>query len=374
MLNLYLRIDINLISMFLLTIVFLIAYKRLDKKDLINKVYLLTIIVVTTQLGVEALTFIIDGRSHFIIRYSNIILHVLLFMIAPILTSGWYLLVRTFISPNSKISNRKIFLLLIPVIINIIITLLTPFFDFYFDINQANIYSRGNLFFVAVIITYLYLFLSIIYLIKNRKNLIIQEFLLILLFIFLPIIGGVIQALFYGVLLMFSSAAFALMIVYIYLQERLVHLDDLTGTWTRRSFDYYINKKINTKQMSPFGAIFFDIDNLKVINDNFGHFEGDHAIKEIITRVKGLMIEDEIIARIGGDEFILITKEGNTRLVNLINDIRLSLSVYNENSGKEYQLSCSYGFGEYKEDFKTIDQFLRFIDYRMYENKSKTNN
>jgi diguanylate cyclase (GGDEF)-like protein len=373
MLGLYLRIDINLISMFLLAIVFLIAYKRLDKKDIINKVYLITIIVVIIQLGVEALTCIINGRDGQILRYTNIFLHVLLFIIAPILSSGWYLLIRTFITPNTKISTRKLYLIFSPVLVNTIFALLTPFFNFYFDFDQFNLYTRGQYFIVGVIITYLYLFLSIIYLIKYRKNIILQEFILLLIFIFLPIIGGVIQGLFYGVLLMWSSAAFGLMIVYIYLQERLIHLDDLTGTWTRRSFDYYINKKINTKQMNPFGAIFFDIDNLKVINDNFGHFEGDHAIKEIITRVKGLLIENEVIARIGGDEFIIITKEGNQRLENLINDIKLSLSVFNENSNKDYQLSCSYGYGEYKEDFKTIDQFLRFIDYRMYENKSKTN-
>lgn len=56
-----------------------------------------------------------------------------------------------------------------------------------------------------------------------------------LIFAGLPLIGGVLQTLFYGYLFMWSGAAFALVIVYIFLQQRMVHLDDLTGAWDRVS-------------------------------------------------------------------------------------------------------------------------------------------
>jgi len=371
MLDVILRIDINLISMFLLAIVFMIANKRLDKRDSINKFYLITILIVITQLGIEAITCVINGRLGTVYRYSNIIFHVILFTIAPILSSGWYLIVRTFVNPNKKLSQKRLLLLFIPVYLNTIMTLLTPFFGLYFTFNNLNVYTRGEFFYIGIICSYVYLVISLIYLIKKRKNVINKEFYLLVVFIILPIIGGIIQGLFYGILLMWSSAAFGLVIVYIYLQERLIHLDDLTLAWTRKSFDYYINKRLSSKQIVPFGAIFFDIDNLKSINDNFGHYEGDLAIKEIITRVKSLMLDHEIVARIGGDEFIIIAKDNEVRLKELINDINLSLSVYNENSSKGYHLSLSYGHGLYKEDFKTMDAFLRFIDYRMYQNKSK---
>jgi diguanylate cyclase (GGDEF)-like protein len=175
-------------------------------------------------------------------------------------------------------------------------------------------------------------------------------------------------------LLAWSSAGFALVIVYIYLQERLVHLDIMTGSWTRRSFDYYMEKRLKQKHVEPFGGIFFDIDHLKKINDQYGHAEGDYAITEIVSRIKGLIKSNEIIARLGGDEFIIITEEKDyKRLELLIKDIELSLSVFNENSDKPYELSCSYGYGIYSEDFKSIDQFLRYIDHRMYQSKRQTN-
>ncbi|MDO9628583.1 MAG: GGDEF domain-containing protein [Acholeplasmataceae bacterium] len=366
----FLRIDINLISMFMLGLVFLVAYKRLDLKNILNRVYLSTILVVMTLLFVEALTCIINERPETFWIPVSYVLHILLFGIAPILSSAWYILIRNFMVTNDRISKNLKVIVIVPVVVNFILALLTPIFDFYFVIDANNVYSRGEHFFIPVLFTYSYLFLGLIHIIRNRKNIMTQEFLLLITFSIFPIIGGIVQWLFYGTLLMWSSAAFALIFVYIYLQERLVHLDILTGTWTRKSFDYYVTKKLKQKVVEPFGGIFLDIDHLKDINDEYGHAEGDEAIKEVVARVRGLITQDEVIARIGGDEFIIISNSNSIeRLKNIISDIELSFSVFNENNEKPYKLSCSFGYGIYSEEFKSIDQFLRFIDYRMYQSK-----
>ena len=368
----FLRIDINLISMFMLGLVFLIAYKRLDLKNILNRVYLGTILVVMTLLFVEALTCIINGRPEPFWIPISYGLHMILFSIAPVLASGWYLLIRNFLTANHQTSQSQKMIVIIPVVLNIILTALTPIFDFYFKIDSNNIYARGDQFFISVIFTYSYLILGLFYIFHHKKNIIMQEFLLLIAFSIFPIIGGIIQWLNYGALLMWSSAAFALIFVYIYLQERLIHLDVLTGTWTRKSFDFYVTKKLKQKHVDPFGGIFFDVDNLKIINDKYGHAEGDEAIKEVIDRVRGLITVDEIIARLGGDEFIIISNTNDMeRLKNLISDIELSFSVFNENKVKPYQLSCSFGYEIYTDEFKSIDQFLRFIDFRMYQDKKR---
>lgn len=370
--DVFLRIDINLVSMLMLGLVFLIAYRRLDVKNILNRVYLTTILVVMTLLFVEALTVIINRRPEPILIPVSYGLHMLLFAIAPILSCAWYLLIRNFTTVGDKLSDKIRALIIVPVLINLIFTALTPIFDFYFVIDSNNIYARGEQFFISVIFTYAYLILGVFYIMHNKKSIITQEFLLLVIFSVIPILGGVFQWAYYGVLLMWSSAAFALIFVYIYLQERLIHLDILTGTWTRKSFDYYIAKKLRQKVVEPFGGIFFDIDHLKSINDEYGHAEGDEAIKEVIDRVRGLITSGEVIARLGGDEFIIISDSNSIeRLKNLISDIELSFSVFNENKVKPYQLSCSFGYGLYSEEFKSIDRFLRFIDHRMYQNKKR---
>lgn len=365
----FLRIDLNIITIFLLSIVFLIANRRLDRKDALNRGYLLSIIVVIIQLGTEALTVIINGMEGVYVFWLSNLLHVMLYTGAPLLSVAWFFLVINFLTIRKKMPLWQVIIILSPVAVNGILSLLSPFTGYYFQFDAQNIYARGPWFSIAMVITYMYMGFALIHLIRLRTKILFNEFILLVMFILMPIAGAIAQALFYGVLLAWSSAGFALIIGYIFLQERLIHLDNLTGAWTRKSFDYYMDKRLKQKSIHPFGGIFFDIDHLKTINDAYGHAMGDEAISEVITRIKGLLIEGEVLARLGGDEFIIITDNNTKRLENLVNDIKLSLSVFNESHEKPYTLSCSYGYGLYSDDFKTMDQFLRYIDQRMYDDK-----
>lgn len=87
--DLFLRIDINLIAMFMLVMVFLIAQKRLDQKDVLNKSYMFTIVLVFIQLGVESITCLINGKKDIEFQIISNILHVILYVIAPLLTGLW---------------------------------------------------------------------------------------------------------------------------------------------------------------------------------------------------------------------------------------------------------------------------------------------
>lgn len=353
--------------------VFIIALRRLDQKDNLNKAYLITLVIVFIQLGIEAITCVINGRSEIYYRLLSLFFHMILFMVAPILSSTWYLLVRQFVTARKKTEQKEKIITYIPVVINGILSIISLFIPLYFTVSASGLYERGPLFFLSIIITYAYFMFSLVFIILYRKKMLLNEFILLVAFNIIPVIGAIIQGLFYGILLAWSSAAFSLVIVYIYLQERLVHLDTLTGAWTRRSFDYYMEKRLKQKYIQMFGAIYFDIDHLKTINDTYGHAEGDQAIIDVVSRIKGLVKHDEVIARLGGDEFIIISNDYQEhRLISLIKDIELSLTVYNENSGKPYKLSCSFGYGLFSNDFKSIDQFLRYIDHRMYVHKHQT--
>jgi len=369
--EIFLRVDINIISMILLGLVFLIAFKRLDKTNVLNRVYLVTILIVIFQLFVEMVTCIINGRTEIWVVPTSLFFHFLLFSTAPILSYVWYILIYNLVSSAEPRSFTIKNLLFVPVLFNIIFILISIPFGWVFSIDDNHLYMREQMFFIPFLLTYMYLIFGIIRIIKVRKSIILEEFYLLIAFCFLPIIGGIIQALFYGTLLMWSSAAFALIFVFIYLQERMIHLDGLTGAWTRKSFDYFMNRKLAQKEIEPFGGVYFDINNLKKINDQFGHLEGDFALKQAIAHVKGLIGQGNIVARLGGDEFVIIILKGDEeRLINLVKDFKFALSVYNDHSGKEYDLSCSYGYGVYSRDFNSIEQFLRYIDRKMYESKN----
>ena len=124
---------------------------------------------------------------------------------------------------------------------------------------------------VVSIISYSYLLLGFITILRRRRRMLPMDYQFLTLFCLMPMVGSAIQAMVYGVLLMWSSSALALTILYLYLQERMVQTDYLTGAWTRSSFEMYVDQRIHDPEPRPFGLIYLDVDKLKKINDTLGH-------------------------------------------------------------------------------------------------------
>lgn len=368
--DVFLRIDINISAMILLATVFIIAFNRLDKHDVINRKFLITSWLVLTELFVETLTCIINRQPERQLIPVTYMSHILLFSIAPMITYYWFSFIHRWITPNKSISHKKQVALLIPVIINVFVTALSPIYGCVFYIDSNNVYHRGHFFAVTAAVTFLYLIYSFVTIIRHRRSFIRSEFLPLISFGVFPAIGGILQSILYGTLLMWSFSAFSLIVLYIYLQLRMVQMDCLTGAWTRESYEHYIQQKFKRRNDFDFGAIFIDLDDLKNINDKFGHQEGDFAIKTLVHLIKGTLKKTDLIARLGGDEFIVIventTKE---KLEKIINKIKYKLNQYNMKSGKSYLLDCSFGADICNSDFNNLEQFLKHLDNLMYYNK-----
>ena len=89
--------------------------------------------------------------------------------------------------------------------------------------------------------------------------------------------------------------------------EHISNTDVLTGIANRRAFNQMI-KKLWDKDI-PCAIVFIDIDGLKYVNDDYGHSEGNHYIKEVYQILKMNLKEDELIFRIGGDELLILLKK-----------------------------------------------------------------
>jgi diguanylate cyclase (GGDEF)-like protein len=361
------RVEINIVSMLVLLAVFLVAHRKLEKKDSMNKIFLTASLIVMIELFVEALSCIVNGMpGAFYIVLSNV-LAVLLFSFAPILTYTFFVLIKKIFLPKMKISKNIHYLLIIPVVFSILFSILSPFFGWVFYIDRLGVYHRGPMFQFGAIFTYLYLFLGMIIVFINRKHLLKSDLLLYSVIGVLPIIGGIVQTLFYGILLMWSSAAFALVIGYIFLQERMIHLDDLTKAWTRDSFYNAISRRITQKPNEQFGMIYFDIDGLKAINDYYGHFEGDKAIQKALELVQNAISRNDIIGRLGGDEFVVFVECDNLLALNYtLDNIKNNFNLY---KNPKYVLECSFGADIYSNQYKNLDVFLHHIDDLMYKDK-----
>ena len=151
-------------------------------------------------------------------------------------------------------------------------------------------------------------------------------------------------------------------------------VDDLTGIYNRRGFLTLAEQelKIANRMKRETFLLFADLDDLKGINDTFGHLEGDQALKDIARILKESFRDPDILARIGGDEFVTLAIEGATEggPELLLERLRTNLNFYNKGSGRPYKLSLSMGVAGYDPEHPiSITTLLSQADKNMYEEK-----
>jgi len=164
------------------------------------------------------------------------------------------------------------------------------------------------------------------------------------------------------------------------LREELINLslvDALTGLNNRRGFFHLANQQFKIARRTQNGAllIFADVDNMKWINDSFGHKAGDRALIQTAETFRTAFRDSDIIGRIGGDEFAVLAIGAppvNSR--DILARLQRHLDGRNVGDAPGFQISLSVGVVECRPDEPiAFDDMLAEADARMYEHKrSKT--
>ncbi len=152
--------------------------------------------------------------------------------------------------------------------------------------------------------------------------------------------------------------------------------DELTGLYNRRGFLTLAGQQLKLASRLKRGVLLFyaDLDGLKMINDRYGHQEGDTAILETSNILKSVFRESDIVARIGGDEFVVfpvqVTDSSAETLSRRFNE---HLERKNNKRDGRYGLSVSIGIVYYEECLHSIEELLVEADNLMYEQKKEKN-
>lgn len=154
--------------------------------------------------------------------------------------------------------------------------------------------------------------------------------------------------------------------------------DPLTGLYNRRGFMHHMERQLkiyaSDADNSYSAAIFFmDLDWLKRINDNYGHDEGDFAIKCTANILQDIF-DNGIVGRLGGDEFLGIYyfKDDDSNPDSIMNAIDEYVRVFNDNKKVPYPLGISVGYCLFDIDSHTVQNLSGYIedaDAMLYENK-----
>jgi diguanylate cyclase (GGDEF)-like protein/PAS domain S-box-containing protein len=156
----------------------------------------------------------------------------------------------------------------------------------------------------------------------------------------------------------------------------LVAHDALTGLENRSSLEARLPDILKSAELSlqKVAVGFLDLDNFKQINDTFGHAAGDELLRETAGRLSSVTSGHDVVARIGGDEFVLILHENDECFEDRFQRIRTTVAKSLTIAGLNFEVSCSIGVAYYPLHGLLASDLFKAADLAMYKAKENGRN
>ncbi len=317
----------------------------------------------------ETGSFALSGKDFPFVRPVLIGINTAVFLLIGVITYLWICYVDYKLFEDVERLRRIYPYLAIPSIVICVLTLVNIFTGLFFYIDGDNVYRRLPLLALPFLVAYGYMTYGAVLAYYYRSKLDKYLFLPALVFLLPVYLGGVIQILNHGISLVWACTAIGLTFLYINLQSEETLLDPLTGLYNRNYLVQYIHhlgRKVR-KGLRVTG-IMIDVNNFKHINDNYGHITGDAVLQAVGKILLCATDRDTVVARYGGDEFVILLEEKQPDEVETIKTrIQRELDLYNASLGVRFPLSLSFGTAEFKQ--LDINSFFQEMDRNMYREK-----
>jgi diguanylate cyclase (GGDEF)-like protein len=146
-------------------------------------------------------------------------------------------------------------------------------------------------------------------------------------------------------------------------------IDYLTEAANTRAFYEAVESQISVlkRRQRPFTVLYLDLDNLKELNDAFGHSTGDKVLRATVTTLKRVLRPNDTIGRLGGDEFAVLLPEADARGAEIV-ATRVQ-SALRRDPGGQHQVTYSIGALTCTVEPKSVDELIAKADNLMYEAK-----
>lgn len=352
-------------------IMILIDYIKMREPDKIRKQVLFQVIVVAMiAIFSDLVSVFINGMSGNIPRIANWTASSVYFIAIISSLCGLIVLYEHKLNNNLArlLTMNKIMVSVL--VIYVIVFVQNIFTRTLFYITYEGDYVRGNLYFVVFAIPFLAMALMFINISLSRKN-VTRKLLVLAIFSTTPVIAG----LAFDVLLSFSLITLpaffiSFLFFYLFIVRQNSQIDSLTKVYNRHGLDEYIQALSEAVSRKTYSFIIIDMDHFKDINDNFGHAEGDNALRNAAEVIRSSVRRRDYVARYGGDEFVVISENENVDA--MIRNLESELEKFNASTDKPYSLAFSCGGDIYKaDDPHTPLEFFASVDALMYAEKER---
>lgn len=157
-----------------------------------------------------------------------------------------------------------------------------------------------------------------------------------------------------------------------------LRLDPLTGAYNRLAYEEYLANELSRykRYNRKFTLILLDIDNFKLVNDNHGHIVGDRCLQETVNNIKMILRQNDMIARFGGDEFVVILPETSREEgARVAEKLRQSIEFTEFMAkGRHIPVTITMGVTEVKDDDNGIEPIFTRADYALLQAKQAGRN
>jgi diguanylate cyclase (GGDEF)-like protein len=377
----YFRIDLNVFCFVFAAVLFVSSRDRKGKPFLDYRLFMIMLGATMFQIGVDVATLLLDGRAGPAYRALLVGASTVYYIAHPIAPLCFALYSIYTLTGSAGTVKRLLPFFLLPALGSAAVSAVSPLAGWFFRIDSANVYSRGPLFPIFAAVSYFYFAFAFVFTILRRRSVDRRTFVSLLVFSVPPAIAGYIQALHYGLILIWPSILLSMLEIYVNIQQRKLSSDYLTGASNRRRLDEYLATRIREACEPRSGRLLFsskrvlagllvDVDDLKSINDNYGRPAGDEALVKTARLLRQGLRSEDFLARYADDEFVAVLPLSNgAELSRLIGGIRRRFED-ERSSGSNYPLSISIGAAVYDPALDpSADAFIGRLDDLMYREK-----
>lgn len=367
------NIGINLFSM-ILTIFILKMYQEsfTDTYEilLLRKIQKGIILIFATDILMWAL----NGQPSLGVRIINYLNITIYFLMQLLVILFWlrYAHYRLFNRVLRK--KHELVLILLPFLGMGLIVLTTAFTGWCFYLDNQNFFYRGPLSTPLSFVLLVYLLsVSVLAFLKAVNHPLVErkdELMTIAFFSLPPLIGGLLQTIFYGMSFVWPSAVLSSLLVLLNKLGQAMSRDSLTGLNNRNTIDRYF-ASYPSGLVTEITLILLDINGFKEINDQHGHIAGDLALVEMAKILRKTFNKTSaFISRYGGDEFLVILPSNDEKIAQeTIQQIKNNIQRFNQITTHPFQLSISAGHGVSSKAMHHHTDILKQADENMYKDK-----
>ncbi len=367
-----------------LLIILVILIKAIFEKNLTiysKRLLLIALISEAIMLTAEAMGTLISLGRISAPNLVNAFIQFIFFTAQGITIYITFLLLSEITGFITREEMKKRNLFCIPETILTVLAFISIWTGWMFYIDEEGIYHQGPINFVQYLVVAFYLaFVGLSSFVKIFMRKYFSQralFISIVCYSLLPLIGTIVE---FGVKnatgnrypFILASIALSTLIIYLQLLQNQVQTDYLTDIPNRAMLMRYIESKMNHENYNLYVFI-LDINDFKLINDAFGHLEGDRVLKILSNNLKQFSRETgNFVARYAGDEFVIVadTKKNSIDEINEL--IHQYIKIANDDINDDrYELSVAVGYAKYDDNIQTIKDFINLADKEMYKDKQK---